>query len=134
MNDMNVNKLGDDWIKVFSHDVSGGLFKVDICSSIIVLHMIPFSPMKRHSARMLMTRFPYCSQDWTSLRHSGERTGSFISRSSILYLGAVTSGYRRQTPLHLTTLKDIGQYILITSSRVIRGLGEDLDFAIDGRL
>ena len=101
-------KLGD-WVKVFSHEVTGGLFKVNIFSSTILFENIPFSLMKRLSTRMLTTPVLNCSPDWTNLRHSGEKTESFISRSFILFLGSVTSGYRRQTPLHLTPLKDISQ-------------------------
>ena len=101
-------KLGD-WVKVFSHDVTGGLFKVNTFSLTILFENIPFSLMKRLSTRMLTTPVPNCSPDWTNLRHSGERTGSFISRSSFLVLGAATSGYRHQTPLHLTPLRDTRQ-------------------------
>ena len=87
--------------------------------------------MKRLSARMLTTPVPNCSPDWTSWRDSGKRTGSFISKSSFLVLGAATSGYRHQTRLHLTPLRDMSQSILTTSSRAILNLGEDWDFAQD---
>ena len=124
-------KSGGGWIKVFSHDVSGGLFKVNIFSSTILFEHIPFSLMKRLSTRTLMTPVPNSSLDWTSWRDSGERTGSFISRSSFLVLGAATSGYRHQTRLHLTPLRDMSQSILTTRSRAVIELGEDLDFAQD---
>ena len=101
-------KLGD-WVKVFSHDVTGGLFKVNTFSSTILFENIPFSLMKRLSTRMLTTRVPNCSLYWTNSRNSGERTESFISRSFILFWGAVTNGYRRQIRLHLTPLRDMRQ-------------------------
>ena len=90
---------------------------------------MPFSLMKRPSARMLTTPVPNCSPDWNSWRDSGERTGCFISRSIILFWGAVTIGFRHQTQLHQAPLKDISQYIWITSSEVVVNLGEDSDFA-----
>ena len=95
----------------------------------MLLENIPFSLMKRLSTRMLTSPVPNCSPDWTSWRDSGERTGSFISRSSILFWGAGTSGYRHQTQLHLTPLKDMNQSILNTRSRAIKKLGEDWDCA-----
>ena len=102
-------KLGCDWVKVFSHDVTGGLFKVNIFSSTILFEHIPYSLMKRLSTRTLTTQVPNCSLDWTNLRNSGKRTESFISRSFILFWGAVTSGYSYQTLLHLTRLRDMRQ-------------------------